>query len=76
MRSNAEHLRVQRDERWLKRHGFLIVQPNPFVDEFGIEAVAQGDVGDGGAGLGALLNDLSFEGFAVGTALRDHGKSA
>ncbi|RFP94037.1 hypothetical protein D0O09_31840 [Pseudomonas putida] len=25
MRSNAEHLRVQRDERWLKRHGFFLI---------------------------------------------------
>ena len=66
---------MQRDERWLKLHGFLIVQPNPFVDEVGIEAVAQGDVGDGGAGLGALLNDLGFKRFAVGPALRVHGKS-
>ncbi len=48
---------MQRDERGLKSHGFLIVQPNPFVDEVGIEAVAQADVYDGGAGLGALLDD-------------------
>lgn len=53
MRSCAEHLRMQRDERRLRSHDFLIVQPNPFVDEVGIEAVAQGDVCDGGAGLGA-----------------------
>jgi len=76
MRSSAEHLRMQRDERRLKSHGFLIVQPNPFVDEVGIEAVTQGDVCDGGAGLGTLLDDLSFERFAEGTALRGHGKSA
>ena len=44
MRSSAEHLRMQRDERRLKSHSFLIVQPNPFVDEVGIEAVSQGDV--------------------------------
>ena len=61
MRSCAEHLRTQRDERRLKGHDFLIVQPNSFVDEAGIEAVAQGDVCDGGAGLGALLDDLGFE---------------
>nr|WP_036990031.1 hypothetical protein [Pseudomonas vranovensis] len=76
MRSSAEHLRMQRDERRLKSHGFLIVQPNPFVDEVRIEAVAQGDVCDGCAGLDALLDDLGFEPFAVGTALRVHGKSA
>ena len=44
MRSRAEHLRRQRDERWLDSRGFLGMQPNPFVDEVGIEAVAQGDV--------------------------------
>lgn len=76
MRACAEHLRMQRDERRLKHHGFLIVQPNPFVDEVGIEAEAQGDVCDGSTGLGALLDDLGFEGFAVGTTLRGHGKSA
>ena len=76
MRSNAEHLRMQRDERRLNSRGFLIVQPNPFVNEVGIEAVTQGDVGDGGTGLGTLLDDLGFERFAVGTALRMHGKSA
>ncbi|EXF96302.1 hypothetical protein HK44_020910 [Pseudomonas fluorescens HK44] len=76
MCSSAEHLRMQRDERRLKSHGFLMMQPNPFVDEVGIEAVAQGDVCDGGAGLGALLDDLGFERFTVGTALRMHGKSA
>ena len=44
--------------------------------EVGIEAVAQGDVCDGGTGFRTLLNDLSLERFAVGTALRAHGKSA
>ncbi|MBH3344148.1 hypothetical protein I5O09_10360 [Pseudomonas parafulva] len=44
MRSSAEHLRMQRDERRLKIHAFLVVPPNPFVDEVGIEAVAQGDM--------------------------------
>ncbi|MCS5517313.1 hypothetical protein NWF32_27755 [Pseudomonas qingdaonensis] len=44
MRSRAEHLRRQQDERWLDSRGFLGMQPNPFVDEVGIEAVAQGDV--------------------------------
>lgn len=39
MHSSAEHLRMQRDESRLKSHGFLIVQPNPFVDEVSIEAV-------------------------------------
>jgi hypothetical protein len=39
MRSRAEHLRRQRDERWLDSRGFLGMQPNPFVDEVGIEAV-------------------------------------
>ena len=76
MRSSAEHLRLQRDERRLKSYSFLIVQPNPFVDEIGIEAVAQGNVGDGGVGFGAPLDHLGFERFAVGTALRGHEKSA
>lgn len=67
-----QNVHTQRERR-LKSHGFLVVQPNPFVDEVGIEAVVQGD---GGAGLGALLDDLGFEKFAVGTALRVHGKSA
>ncbi len=67
---------MQRDERWLDGRGFLIVQPNPIVDEIGIEAVAQGYVGDGDARLRTLLNDLGFKRFAVGTALRVHGKSA
>lgn len=64
------------DERWLDSRGFLGRQPNPFVVEVGIEAVAQGDVCDGGTGFRTLLNDLSLERFAVGTALRAHGKSA
>ncbi|MCY1182210.1 hypothetical protein D9M73_227600 [compost metagenome] len=38
----------------LKYQGFLIVELNPFVDEVAIEAVVQGDVCDGGAGLVAL----------------------
>ena len=46
------------------------------MDEVGIEAVAQGDVCDGGTGFRTLLNDLGLERFAVGTALRAHGKSA
>lgn len=40
MRTRAEHLRRQRDERWLDSRGFLGKQANPFVDEVGIEAVA------------------------------------
>ena len=44
IRTRAEHLRRQGDERWLDSRGFLGMQPNPFVDEVGIEAVAQGDV--------------------------------
>lgn len=46
------------------------------MHEVGVEAVAQGDVGDGGAVIRALLNELGFEGFAVGTALRVHEESA
>lgn len=76
MRASAEHLRMQRDECGLKRHSFFIMQPNEFVDEVGIEAVAQGAVCDGGIWLGAVLDDLGFERFAVGTALRVHGKFA
>ena len=44
MRTRAEHLRRQRDERWLDSRGFLGKLANPFVDEVGIEAVSQGDV--------------------------------
>lgn len=54
MRSSAEHLRTQREERRMKIQGFLTVKPNPFVDEVAIVAVAQGDVCDGGTGLVAL----------------------
>ena len=60
----------------LLRGGFLRVQAYPFMHEVDIEAVAQGDVGDGGAGLGALLNDLGLEGFGVGTALWLHERPA
>lgn len=67
---------MQGDKRWLNSRGFLIVQPNPFVDEVGIEAVAQGDICDGGTGLETLLDNLGFERFAVGAALRVHGESA
>ncbi|KAB0470609.1 hypothetical protein F7R12_20250 [Pseudomonas tolaasii] len=49
-RSSIKHLRMQRDERRLKSQGFLILQPNPFVDDVGIEAVAQDDVCGGGLG--------------------------
>ena len=76
MRTRPEHLRRQRDERWLDSRGCLDKQAKPFVDEVGIEAVAQRDVCDGGTGFRTLLNDLSLERFAVGTALRAHGKSA
>ncbi len=67
---------MQWDERWLQRGGFLCVQAYPFMHEVGVEAVAQGDVGDGGVGFRALLNDPGFEGFAVGTTLRVHEESA
>lgn len=67
---------MQRDERGLDRFSFLTMQPNPLVKEVGVEAVAQGDICDGGARFGALLNDLGFEGLTVGTALRGHEKSA
>ena len=72
MRSRAEHLRRQRDERWLDSRGFLGMQPNPFVDEVCVEAVAQRNAGNRGPGLGALLNNLGLEGFGVGTALWLH----
>lgn len=42
----------------------------------GIEAVALGDICDGGTRFSALLDDLGFEGFATGTTLRMHEKSA
>lgn len=44
------------------------VHSNPFVDEVGVEAMAEGDAGNRSAGLGTLLNDLGLEGFGIGTA--------
>ena len=71
-----EPLCMQWDEGWLECLVFLSVQPNPLMDEVRVEAVAQRDIGDRGAGFGALLYDLGFEGFAVGTALWLHEESA
>jgi hypothetical protein len=51
---------------------FLRLHPNPFVDEVRVEAMAQRDADNRSTGLGALLNDLDFEGFGVGTALWLH----
>lgn len=42
------------------------------MDEVRVEVVAQRDAGNRGARFGALLNDSSFEGFGVGTALWLH----
>jgi hypothetical protein len=36
----------QRDECGLKRHTFLRLYPNPFVDEVCVEAMGEGDAGD------------------------------
>lgn len=43
---------MQRNKRRLDSHGSLMVQPNPFMDEIGIEAVTQGDA----ASWAPLLN--------------------
>lgn len=56
-----------RPRRWVCRN-FLRLQPNPFVDEVCVEAMAERDAGNRSAWLGALLNDLGFEGFGIGTA--------
>lgn len=66
---------MQRDEGRLDRLGLLTVQSNPLVKEVGIEALAQGDICNGGTRFGVLLDDLGFEGFAIGTTLRRHEKS-
>lgn len=56
----------------LQRHAFLRLQPNPLVDEVGVEAVAQRDIGNRGPRLGALLNDLGLERPGIGATLWLH----
>ena len=46
------------------------------MDEIGIEAVTQRNVRNGGAGLRAFLDDLSFDGCAVGATLKMLERSA
>lgn len=46
----------------MKRHAVLRLHPDQLVDEARGEAMAEGDTSNGGSGLGALLNDLGFEG--------------
>lgn len=38
---------VSYPRRSIDSRGFLFMQPNPFVDKVGIEAVVQGDAGNG-----------------------------
>ena len=56
-------LQRQRNERWLQRHGFVRVHPNPFMDEVRVKAVVLRDASNRGAGLSALLDNLGLEGF-------------
>ena len=42
------------------------------MDEIRVEAMVQRDAGNQGTGLGALLNNLDFEGYEVGTTLWLH----
>ncbi|MNN75281.1 hypothetical protein D3C81_1915730 [compost metagenome] len=44
------------------------------MGEVGIEVVGQGDIGNRGVRLGALGNDLGFEGLGIGTAFLWHGR--
>jgi hypothetical protein len=60
----------------LQLSAFLRLDTNPFVDKVRIKAVIQRDTGNRRAGLGALLDDLGFEGFGVRTTLWLHGKPA
>lgn len=67
---------MKRDKRWLDCLASFGVEPDPFVDEVSVDAVAHRDVRNGGTWFGTLLNNLEFEGFTVGTALRVHEESA
>ncbi len=71
-----DSLQGQRNESRLQHHGFLRLHSNPFMDEVRVETVAQRNAGNRGSGLGALLNDLGFEGLGVGTALWRHERPA
>lgn len=62
----------QRDECRLERRAFLCLQPNPFVNEVRVEAMAEGNAGNRSAGLDTPLNDLGLEGFGIRTACRLH----
>ena len=65
---------LDRDEGGLQRQSFLRMHPNPFMDEVGIEVVCQRDIGNRDVRLCALGNDLSLEGFGIGTAFLWHGR--
>jgi len=65
---------LDRDEGGLQRQSFLRMHPNPFMDEVGIEVVCQGDIGNRDVRLCTLGNDLSLEGFGIGTAFLWHGR--
>lgn len=61
-------LHVEWNKGRLQRGTVLRLQANPFVNEVCVEAMAECDAGNRSAWLGALFNDLGFEGLGVGTA--------
>lgn len=62
------------DEGGLQCLAFLPVHPNPFMDKVGVEVVGQRDICNRGVRLGALRNDLGFEGLRIGTAFLWRGR--
>src|SRR3990167_9454013 len=65
--------RLDRDEGVLQGHGFLRMQPYPFMNKVGVEVVAQCDTRNRGVRLCALGNDLGLERPGIGTAFLWHG---
>ncbi len=53
---------------------FLLMHPNPFMNEVGIEAMGQSNIGNRDVRLCALGNDLGLEGLGIGTAFLWHGR--
>jgi len=50
----------ERNKCRLQRGAFLRLQPNPFVEEVCVEAMAECDAGNRSAELGTFLNNLGF----------------
>ena len=80
MRASAEHLRMQRDERRLKRHGFLRGQkwcPLKLGGHHGLRRLRQEDVLGGygkwaiGVPSGAVVWP-TFAGTSAGSGVPDH----